>query len=183
MIQRVPFTADEKESLRASLDRHRDLVLWKLEGLSEEQLRAPMTPSGTNLAGLVKHLAAVSYGWFCDTFGREHEPMPFDEDEPEADMRLAPDETVESVLAFYDRARKASDAVLDELSLETTGTAWYGPTVTLRWVVIHMLEEFARHAGHMDIVREAIDGATGDWPPDEISRQAEAFLAEREAKE
>ncbi len=78
---------DEKHSLLMSLDRHRDVVLWKLDGLDDEQLRRPMTPSGTNLLGLVKHLAAVEYGWFCQTFGRETEPLPFDEDDEDADLR------------------------------------------------------------------------------------------------
>jgi hypothetical protein len=82
MPQRVPFTGDEKQSLHVSLDRHRDAVLWKLEGLDDAGLRRAMTPSGTNLLGLVKHLAAVEYGWFCETFGRETEPLPFDEDDP-----------------------------------------------------------------------------------------------------
>jgi Protein of unknown function (DUF664) len=65
MAQRVPFTGDEKPSLHVSLDRHRVAVLWKLEGLDDINLRRVMTPSGTNLLGLVKHLAAVEYGWFC----------------------------------------------------------------------------------------------------------------------
>jgi uncharacterized damage-inducible protein DinB len=163
-MRRVPFTAGEKESLYVALDRHRDVVLWKLEGLDDEDLRRPMVPSGTNLLGMVKHLAAVEYGWFCDTFGREHEPLPFDEDDPEGDLRVGPDETTADVLAFYDRARKASDQVIADLDVEDTGTAWYGATVTLRWVLIHMIEETARHAGHVDIVRELIDGATGDHP-------------------
>jgi hypothetical protein len=93
MPQRVPFTGDEKQSLHVSLDRHRDAVLWKLEGLDDASLRRAMTPSGTNLLGLVKHLAAVEYGWFCETFGRDTEPLPFDDDDPEADLRVRPDET------------------------------------------------------------------------------------------
>ena len=105
MVVRVPFTGDEKQSLRVSLDRHRDAVLWKLEGLGDDDLRRAMTPSGTNLLGLVKHLAAVEYGWFCDTFGRPTEPLPFDDDDPDADLRVRPDETTEDVLAFYGRAR------------------------------------------------------------------------------
>jgi uncharacterized damage-inducible protein DinB len=162
MVRRVPFTGDEKQSLQVSLDRHRDAVLWKLEGLDDADLRRPMTPSGTNLLGLVKHLAAVEYGWFCQTFGRETEPLPFDEDDPEADMRARPDETTEEVLAFYGRARAASDKMIEELDLDQTGTAWFGDAVSLRWVLIHMVEETARHAGHADIVRELIDGMTGD---------------------
>ncbi|MDQ3029469.1 MAG: DinB family protein [Actinomycetota bacterium] len=166
MGQLVPFTGEEKTSLHISLDRHRDVVLWKLEGLDGEQLRSPMTPSGTSLLGLVKHLAAVEYGWFCDTFGRETEPLPFDEDDPEADLRVAPSESTADVLAFYGRARAAADQVIDDLDVDDLGTAWFGAGVSLRWVLIHMVEETARHAGHMDILRELIDGTTGDHQRD-----------------
>ncbi|MFL5736105.1 MAG: DinB family protein [Actinomycetota bacterium] len=164
MARRVPFTGDEKESLRVSLDRHRDVVVWKTEGVADEQLRAPMTPSGTSLLGLVKHLAGVEYGWFCETFGRESEAIPYDENDPEADMRATPDESAEDILAYYGRARAAADRVIEELDVEATGTAWFGEAVSMRWVLIHMIEETARHAGHMDILRELIDGATGDHP-------------------
>jgi uncharacterized damage-inducible protein DinB len=162
MMRNVPYTGDEKDILRYGLDRHRDAALWKLEGLDDEQLRRPMTPSGTNLLGLVKHLAAVEYGWFCEAFGREVEPLPFTDDDPEADMRVTPDESTADVLAFYGRARAAADKVIEELPLDTRGTAWSGQTVSLRWVLVHMIEETARHVGHLDIVRESIDGATGD---------------------
>jgi uncharacterized damage-inducible protein DinB len=165
MVIRVPFTGAEKESLKVSLDRHRDAILWKLEGLDDEQLRRAMVPTGTSLLGLVKHLGAVEYGWFCDTFGRPTEPLPFDESDPEADMRARPDETTEDILAFYGRARAAADRTIDELDVEDTGTAWFGDTVSLRWVLIHMVEETARHAGHVDILRELIDGMAGDHRP------------------
>jgi uncharacterized damage-inducible protein DinB len=166
MGRRVPYTADEKESLHVSLDRHRDVVLWKLDGLDDEQLRRAMTPSGTNLLGLVKHLASVEYGWFCRTFGREHDEIPFNEGDPDADMRAAPHETTSDIVEYYGRARAAADRVIDELDLDDVGTAWYGDTVSMRWVLIHMIEETARHAGHLDIMRELIDGATGDHPRD-----------------
>ena len=162
MAQRVPFTGGEKESLFVSLDRHRDVVLWKLEGLDDEQLRRRMTPSGTSLLGLVKHLAGVEYGWFCQTFGREVEPLPFDEDDPDADLRVEPHESTADIIAFYGRARAAADRAIDELEVDALGTAWFGDQVSMRWVLIHMIEETARHAGHMDILRELIDGATGD---------------------
>jgi hypothetical protein len=162
MVLRVPPTGDEKESLKAALDRHRAVVLWKIQGLSDEELRRPMTPSGTNLLGLVKHLAAVEYSWFCLTFGRETEPLPFVEDDPEADLRVEPHETTEDIVAFYERARASADQAIGEIDLLDTGTAWDGDTVSMRWVLIHMVEETARHAGHFDIVRELIDGATGD---------------------
>jgi uncharacterized damage-inducible protein DinB len=165
MVIRVPFTGAEKESLKVSLDRHRDTVLWKLEGLGDDDLRRSMVPSGTSLLGLVKHLAAVEYGWFCDTFGREIEPLPFDDDDPDADLRVRPEETTEDILAFYGRARAAADQAIDELDVEDTGTAWFGEAVTMRWVLIHMIEETARHAGHVDILRELIDGMAGDHRP------------------
>ena len=168
-MRRVPFTGGEKESLRASLDRHRDVVLWKLEGLDDEHLRKAMVPSGTSLLGLVKHLASVEYGWFCQTFGRETEPLPFDEDDENADLRVMPNETTADILEFYARARSAADQVIDELAVDDVGTAWFGDTVSMRWVLIHVIEETARHAGHMDILRELIDGGTGDHRPDEQS--------------
>jgi Protein of unknown function (DUF664) len=140
-------------------------VLWKLEGLDDAALRRPTTPSGTNLLGLVKHLGAVEYGWFCETFGRATEPLPFDEDDPDADLRVRPEETTQDVLAFYGRARAAADQVIQELEVDEIGTAWFGETVSLRWVLIHVVEETARRAGHADIVRELIDGMTGDHRP------------------
>ena len=164
MNLRVPFTGGEKESLQASLNRHRDVVLWKLEGLDDAALRRPMVPSGTTLLGLVKHLAAVDYSWFCTTFGRDTEPLPFDPDDADADLRVNPDETTADIVEFYRRARAAADAAIDELDLDDVGTAWFGDPVSLRWVLIHMIEETARHAGHLDILRELIDGSTGDFP-------------------
>jgi hypothetical protein len=162
MFRIVPPTGGEKESLQAALDRHRDVVLWKIEGLDDEQLRRPMTPSGTNLLGLVKHLGSVEYGWFCEPFGREVEPLPFDEADEDADLHVEPDESTADIVDFYNRARVAADKAITEIDLETTGTSWNGTEVSMRWVLIHMLEEVARHAGHMDIVRELIDGASGD---------------------
>jgi uncharacterized damage-inducible protein DinB len=162
MYQRVPLTGDEKTSLRAALDRHRYVVTWKLDGLDDEALRRPMTPSGTNLLGLVKHLAAVEYGWFCQTFGYSTESLPDVDADPEADMQVAAEETTAGILAFYDRACRAADVAIEAVDLDGLGPSWSGDQVSMRWVLIHMLEETARHAGHMDILRELIDGATGD---------------------
>jgi len=164
MMRRVPLTGVEKESLHVSLDRHRDVVLWKLDGLDDEQLRRRMTPSGTNLLGLVKHLASCEYGWFCHTFGRPTEPLPPVEDDPEADMRAEPHETTADIVAFYQRARAAADRAIEESAVEDLGKAWFGEAVSMRWVLIHMIEETARHTGHMDILRELIDGTTGYHP-------------------
>lgn len=168
MTWRPAATGAEKESLVGFLDKQRDVMVWKLEGLDDADLRRPMVPSGTNLLGLIKHLAAVEYGWFCVTFGRDHEPLPFDDDDPDADLRVAADESTDDILAFYARARAAANASVAELDLDDTGTrAWSGDTVSLRWVLLHMIEETARHAGHADILRELIDGTVGYLPPDE----------------
>ncbi len=165
-MTRVPLTGEEKASLHASLDRHRDAVLWKLEGLDDEQLRRQVVPSGTSLLGLVKHLGAMEYGWFCHTFGRPTEPLPLDDEDPDADLRVESDETTADIVGLYTRGRTAADEVIAELSVEDLGTAWFGEQVSMRWVLIHMLEETARHAGHMDIARELIDGEVGGYPPE-----------------
>jgi uncharacterized damage-inducible protein DinB len=167
MVTRVPWSGGEKESLQASLQRHRDVIVWKLEGLDDEQLRRPMVDSGTNLLGLVKHLAAVEYGWFCQTFGRPVEAKCSEiesllDDEPNADLQVAPAESTQHIVAFYARACAAADDSINEADLVAMGTSWDGNQVSMRWVLIHMIEETARHAGHMDIMRELIDGATGD---------------------
>ncbi|NUT12028.1 MAG: DUF664 domain-containing protein, partial [Nonomuraea sp.] len=92
----------------------------------------------------------------------EHEELPFDDDDEDADLRVDPGETTADVLDFYARARASSDEVIEKFGLEDLGTNERGERVTLRWVLIHMIEETARHVGHMDIVRELIDGASGD---------------------
>jgi uncharacterized damage-inducible protein DinB len=163
MPLRVPLTGEEKPSLQISLARNRAAVLWKLEGLSDEQVRRPMVPSGTSLLGLVKHLAGVEYQWFAQTYGRPTEPL---ETDPVADMRAGPDETTAAIVAFYQRACASSDQVIADFGLEALGTAWFGEPVSLRRVLIGMIEETARHAGQMDIMRELIDGATGSYRPD-----------------
>ena len=155
---------DAKADLHRYLRTAREAILWKLDGLSEYDIRRPLTPTGTNLLGLVKHLAAVEYGWFCQTFGREADPIPFDESDPDADMRAEPHETTAEILDYYERARRAADRAIGDLDLGQLGRSWSGQTVSMRWVLINMIEETARHAGHMDIVRELIDGATGDHP-------------------
>ncbi len=166
MPRRVPFTGDEKTSLLVSLERHRDAILRKLEGLSDADLRRPMTPSGTNLLGMLKHLACVEYAWFCSTFGRPTESLPPVTDDPNADFRIESNETTQDILDFYSRARTAANQAIAELDVDDQGTAWFGEPVSLRWVLIHMVEENARHAGHADIVRELLDGSVGDHRPD-----------------
>lgn len=164
MTDQVRTADDAKRLLHESLDRQRNAVVWKVTGVPDDELRQPRTPSGTNLAGLVKHLASVEYGWFCDTFGRPADEVPFDPADPDADMRAGADETIADLLAYYARARAAADEAIDELDLDAVGTSWHGVPSSPHWVLVHMIEETARHAGHLDILRELIDGQTGDPP-------------------
>ncbi|RAG83935.1 hypothetical protein DN069_19435 [Streptacidiphilus pinicola] len=159
---RSPHTGTEKEILLHSMERHRAAIRWKLEGLDDEQLRTSPVSSGTTLLGLVKHLGACEYGWFCQTFGVATEPLPFDEEDEDADLRVEPGEKTADLLAFYERACAAANAVIEASDLDATGTSWAGAQVSMRWVLVHMIEETARHAGHVDILRELLDGTTGD---------------------
>jgi uncharacterized damage-inducible protein DinB len=156
-------TGGEKELLTAFLDQQRDVVVWKLEGLTDEQLRQPITDGGMHLLGLVKHLAAAEYYWLCEVFGRPAEPADLSATD---DVQLEPDDTTRSVLDYYARARAASDESIDDVDLDATGTTWLGDTVSFRWAILHMIEETARHAGHADLIREHVDGATGQLPSD-----------------
>jgi uncharacterized damage-inducible protein DinB len=156
------------DALRRYLDAARDALVWKLEGLSEYDVRRPMTPTGTNLLGLVKHLASVELGYFGDCFGRPSgEPLPwFEPDaEPNADLWATPEESREQILALYRRARAHTDATIEALGLEGTGEVPWWPeerrVVTVLHLLVHMIAETNRHAGHADIVREMIDGAAG----------------------
>ena len=163
----VPPTAGEKPSLVASLQRHREAVLWKLEDLDDEQLRRHLVGSGTTLLGTVKQLASAEYTWFCATFGRpsEHIPAEAFAQDPQADRRIHPWEATEGVLAYYAKARAAADAAIRELKITERGTTPDGTVVTLRWALLHAIEETARHAGRLDVLRELVDGRTGDHRP------------------
>ena len=155
-------TGAEKQILSAFLDQQRDVVLWKLDGLTDDQLRQPITRGGMYLLGLVKHLAGAEYYWLCDVFGRPAEPWSLTASD---DVELEPGDTTDSVLGYYARARTASDHAISEVDLDTTGTTWLGDTVSFRWAILHTIEETARHAGHADFIREHIDNTTGYLPP------------------
>jgi uncharacterized damage-inducible protein DinB len=157
-------TIDPKTTLVEGLGRLNDQVLVKLDGLSEYDLRRPMTPTATNLLGVVKHLAAVQSGYFGETFGRPFpDPLPFDEEDPQADLWVRPDETSASVIAFYRKSWQHALETCDGLELDAVGSVpwWSDSEVSLHQILVHMTTETARHAGHMDIVRESIDGAVG----------------------
>ncbi|MBO0701598.1 MAG: DinB family protein [Candidatus Dormibacteraeota bacterium] len=160
--------ASPKADLKRYLQQGREVLLWKLEGLAEYDLRRPLTPTGTNLLGLVKHVASVEAGYLGVTFGRPFpEPLPwFDADaEPNADMWATAAEPRAAIVGLYRRVWAHSDATVDGLALDAPGQVPWWPEdrrqVTLHRVLVHMIAETERHAGHADIARELIDGAVG----------------------
>jgi uncharacterized damage-inducible protein DinB len=160
-----------KADLHRYLQAGRRALVWKLEGLSEYDVRRPLVPTGTNLLGLVKHVASVEAGYLGATFGRPFEgPLPWYEDgaEPNADMWATAEEPREQIVGLYERVWAHSDATIEALALDATGhVLWWPPErqeVTLHQILVHLVAETDRHAGHADIVRELIDGSVGLRP-------------------
>jgi uncharacterized damage-inducible protein DinB len=163
--------SDAKADLRRYLQRGREALLWKLDGLSEYDVRRPLVRTGTNLLGLVKHVASVEAGYLGATFGRPFdEPLPWLDEgaEPNADMWATADQSREQIIDLYRRVWAHSDGTLDVLELDAIGhVPWWPPEhseTTLHRVLVHMISETERHAGHADIVRELIDGTAGLRP-------------------
>jgi hypothetical protein len=160
--------SEPKADLLRYLQIARDALLWKLDGLSEYDVRRPLVPTGTNLLGLVKHVASVEAGYFGDTFGRpfgEEFPWFAEDAGPNADMWATAEESREQIVGLYRRVWTHSDATINELPLDAIGHVPWWPAerneVTLHRILIHMIAETDRHAGHADIVRELIDGTAG----------------------
>jgi uncharacterized damage-inducible protein DinB len=161
-----------KHALHHYLKTSRAALLFKLEGLSERDARWPVTPTGTNLLGLLKHCASVESEYFGFVLGRpfpEDLPWSGEDAEDNADMWAGPDESVASVVAFAERVWAHCDATIEALPLTAVGRVpWWGPNgaeATLGELLAHVLAEVSRHAGHADIVRESLDGARG-WRKD-----------------
>ncbi|MEQ4208463.1 DinB family protein [Actinopolymorpha sp. B9G3] len=167
MARSTSGTAGEKDILHARLDATREALLWKLDGLSEADRRRPMTRSGTNLLGLVKHLIGVEYNYLGETFDRTpDEKLPWVEDgsfRENGDMWARPDETTDYIVELYRRVCANSDRTIHELDLDDIGTEPFpgGQPKSLRDRIIGLILDTARHAGHADIIRELIDGSTG----------------------
>lgn len=158
-----------KDELHASLERAREAVLWKAEGLSEYDVRRPLTATGTNLLGLIKHLSIGEAWYFGDVFGRPFVPhLPWWDDDAEegADMWATLEESREDVIGTYRAAIAHADATIAVLDLDARGHVpwWSRPDVTLHRILVHLATETARHAGHADILREQLDGHAGLSP-------------------
>lgn len=161
-------TPDPKDDLTRYLREARDALVFKLDGLSDYDVRRPLVPTGTNLLGLVKHASGIEAEYFGRTFGRTFpEPLPFmaDDAEPNADMWADEKETRDEILDRYRRVWAHADATIEALPLDGLGRVpWWPPErneVTLHKILVHVTAELHRHAGHADIVRELIDGAAG----------------------
>jgi hypothetical protein len=159
---------DAKADLQRYLQMARGAMVWKVDGLSEYDAHRPLTPTGTNLLGLIKHLSAVEIGYFGWTFDRPFDEAPAwmdDDAEPNADMWATAAESRDDVVDFYRRVWAHADATIAALGLDAPGRVPWWPQeraeVTLHRILIHMIAETNRHAGHADIVRELIDGAVG----------------------
>lgn len=158
---------DVKVWLKHYLVRLHATLLWKIDGLGERDARWPRTPTGTNLLGLIKHVASIEAGYLGEVVGR-----PFDEELPwlaedaevNADMWAAPEESIGSVRAFAERVWAHVEATIDALPLDARAEVpWWGEKghTTLGRVLVHVLDDVARHVGQADILRELTDGATG----------------------
>jgi len=166
MPGQVPPVADEREGLLAYLAQQRAVIRVAAYGLTDEQARAVPTPSALSVGGLIKHVISVESYWIDLAAQRE---LPNSQDEYEANFRLGADETMQSVLDRYDVVAKETEsfiagvADLGQPVPVPQGVPWFPADVeawSVRWVLLHLIQETARHAGHADIVRESIDGAT-----------------------
>lgn len=175
-------------------------MVWKLDGLSEYDIRRPLTPTGTNLLGLVKHVAGVELAYFGDTFGRpffDEEP-PFwwytEEPEPNSDMWATADESRDQIVGLYRQAWEHSNTTIATMTLDAIGHVPWWPQkrreVTLHHILVRVISDTQRHAGHADILRELIDGSVGyapgkdDMPPgDQAWWEGHRSRLERVARE
>jgi hypothetical protein len=161
-----------KESLLRSLQAGRDAMLWKLDGMSEYDARRPLTPTGSNVLGIVKHLCYVELGYFVETFGRPLPvPSPWHEEvdvDPHADLVATAEESRDDIVVLYHLAWEEAARTFDALDLEAVGRVPHWPEdrheVTLHQMLVWVVAETHRHAGHADILRETVDGLAGHRP-------------------
>lgn len=169
-IPTIPKTAAEKETLIAFLDYYRALLIDKASGLDDEQLHTPHPPSNLTLGGLINHAAVVEDDWFTGDILGEPLPEPWASapwsEDRDWEFTTAADTPTEVLFARYRDAIDRSNAIverIDDLGQLSVRTGHDGEPWSVRWILIHMIEETARHCGHADLIREAIDGATGNF--------------------
>ncbi len=158
-----PFILPEREMLEAWLEYHRATLLWKCEGLKPDELRQrSVPPSSMSLLGLVRHMSEVERAWFRRGLAGEDAPgIYFSDTNPDGDFDDVDTADLESDFACFREECERARKIASSLALDDTGTK-HGKPVPLRWVYVHMIEEYARHNGHADLLRETIDGAVGD---------------------
>ncbi|NGM14153.1 DinB family protein [Verrucosispora sp. CWR15] len=171
-----------KVNLHGRLRRDREALLWKLDGLSEYDVRRPLTATGTDLIGLVKHVATVEARYFGEVFDRPcPEPLPRWQDANGSDLWATEDETRDQIIGFYRRTWEHSDATINELPLDAPGHVPWWPEpyadTNLFAIMVHVLGESIRHGGHADILREGLDGRTGLRAEHEMQIDEEARAA------
>ena len=154
---------DERTTLLGVLQRQRDLVAWKLGGVPDQVLNSAATPSGMGPHGLVRHLTNVERSWLRDVFAGQHDLRhDWTEDDPDAEWRVPAGTSMTGLLADYAEESRRCDAVVSAApSLDVTSAS---RDVSLRWILLHLVEETARHLGHIDLLREQADGSTGEEP-------------------
>jgi Protein of unknown function (DUF664) len=160
----APYRGDESTVVSWLLDYHRQVLLHKVDGITAQQARSTISPSDLSLLGLIRHLAGAEQYWFADVFLGLNEPSHWDDpDDRDRDFHPLDTDTMDDALAALhheiERARQiASTTSFDTLSVGQRDDQ----QVNLRWIMVHLVEEYARHCGHADLLREAIDGTTGD---------------------
>lgn len=157
-----PHVASEPQMLASFLDLQRAVMVRKVEGLGPVELRWSPVPSGTCIGGLIKHLAFVERWWFQAVWAGRDVHLPQSEADPDADFRLDDDDVAESLVELYMGECDESRAVMGEQPDLDAVVELGRRTISGRWIMVHMVEETARHAGHADLIREQVDGAVGD---------------------
>lgn len=159
---RGPERGDERPMLEAFLDHQRASVVWKAHGLSDADAAKRLLPSLTTVSGLVRHLADVERSWFReDMDGQEFVPVHYSDEDPDGEFRVTAEDSLEEIIADYELACAESREVASTYSLDDLSAAGDG-RFSLRWIILHLIEETARHLGHIDILREQLDGVTGE---------------------
>ena len=165
-FEMTPKSGDAKAMLGSFLQQNRAIVVWKTQGMSDEQARMAPFASDTSAIGLLQHLAIVETSWFHEIFAGREVDYRFDFDaDIDAEWHLTGDETLADAVSWYVEAVATSNEIIDVAELDDmSAQERRGDRFSLRWTITHMIEETARHAGHLDMLREHIDGSLGYKP-------------------